>query len=120
MGPRRIQPDPLHDHTAIQPLVSYQFGTSTGPTTAGRAHETFAASLFDPQDGGDEAMDDDIDMELPDLMEVDLEDSDDEEDTGAAPPSIKVVAHKVPAKRYTNSVSTATVSSYPFANTQSG
>lgn len=41
-------------------------------------------------------------MDMPDLMEVDR-DSDDEDDE--AVPSIKVVAVKVPAKRYGNSVS---------------
>lgn len=102
MGPRRIQPDPLNGYTVTESIISYQVGSSTGPTTSGRAHNTFSTSLFYTLD---EAADEDVDMELPDLMEDNLEDSNSEEDSEATPPSVKVVAHKVPAKRYTNSVS---------------
>lgn len=100
MGPRRIRPDPLEDHTIASPVVSYQVGTSTGATTTGRAHTTFSSSLFDATED-----EEDVDMELPDLLEVDVEDSDNDKGTGAALPPVKVITHKVPAKRYTNSVS---------------
>lgn len=113
MPARRIQPDPLYIHSS-RGFVSHQIGTSTGPTTSGRAHVTYDTSVHEaslPQ-----ALDEDYDMELPDLMEQSDSDDDDEE-----PVHVHKVVAKEPAKRYKNSVRLhCTVFIYSLANVCSG
>lgn len=98
MARRRIQPDPLYNHLR-RPLVSHQIGTSTGPTASGRPHITYNTSHVNASEPN---VDEDYDMELPELMEV--EQSDDEDEGVDVVHKHKVVA-KEPSKRYKNSVS---------------
>lgn len=110
MSCRRIQADPLYNHSR-RPTLSHQFGTTTGPTTAGRAHVTYETSYIQAQDENELSVDEDIDMEMPELGPV--EDSDDEDDPI---PSQKVVAIKEAAKRYGNSVSTVCYCEFQITN----
>lgn len=115
MSRKRINAEPLYNHSR-RAFISHQIATSTGPTLTGRAHSHLTTSWIDAPE--EDVVDEDVDMDLPDLMP--MEDSDDEDEDGGTRPGIKVIATKVPAKRYTNSVSNFTFLVYLSAHFQPG